>query len=58
MTRKLVLWAVVLAIPVTWWLSRGDGPSPEFTQMLLWALRGLTVIALGIEVAKWAERRK
>ena len=55
--RKLVLSAVVLAIPITYWLSRGDGPSPELTRMWAWAFRGLTVVAVGVEVARRVERR-
>jgi len=56
--RRLVLWGVVLGIPASIWLVRGSGPSPELTQTWVWIFRGLIVVAIGIEVAKWAKRRQ
>jgi hypothetical protein len=57
-TWRLVLWGIVIGIPVAVWLAQGSGPSPEFTQKWVWTFRGLVVIAVGIEIAKWAKRRQ
>ncbi|HEY3885567.1 MAG TPA: hypothetical protein VGL62_10195 [Vicinamibacterales bacterium] len=57
-TRRLVLWGVLIGVPVAVWLARGSGPPPEFTQAWVWILRGLIVVAVGVEIAKWANRRQ
>jgi uncharacterized BrkB/YihY/UPF0761 family membrane protein len=55
---RLVLWGVVLGVPIAFWLAHGGEPSRDFTRAWVWTLRGLVVIAVGIEIMKWANRKQ
>lgn len=58
LTVRILIIAVLLAIPAGLWLARGSGPSAQTTHLLVLLFRGLIIVAVGVEIARIVSRRK